>query len=76
MKLGIHFYPFMFGLLFGLAAIYLFGNSRKIVVYPTPENKDSVVYRDQAGNCFRYVPEKTKCEKGKVEQIPVQTYFD
>jgi hypothetical protein len=43
-------------------------------VYPTPENVDTVQYKDAAGNCFEFDQKKVGCpkESGKISQIPVQ----
>lgn len=49
-------------------------DSRKIYVYPTPENVDLLQYKDKAGNCFSYKAVDVGCPKNdsQLAKIPAQ----
>ena len=66
---------FIASLAIGLFFVYVYApNSRKIYVYPTPNNVDMVQYKDALGNCFYYKQQKVKCPKnGEVKTIPPQS---
>ena len=62
-------------LAFGMFAVYITTeDSRKIYVYPTPENVDLLQYRDKTGTCFNYTQTKVNCPKNESElsKIPAQ----
>ena len=66
---------FLISLAFGLIFVAVFNPSRRtIFVYPTPENVDTVQYKDAAGNCFKFEQTKQKCptEYGKISTVPVK----
>jgi hypothetical protein len=60
----------------GIFAVYISDNSemRKIHVYPTPENIDLILYKDDAGSCFKFKQTKVTCPKNEkdITKIPVQ----
>ena len=66
---------FLISLAFGLIFVAVFNPSRRrIFVYPTPENVDTVQYKDAANNCFEFEQTKKECPKGygKIATVPVQ----
>jgi len=65
---------FLISLLIGLIFIYFNDDRKKISVYPTPSNINSLQFKDKADNCFEYTMEKVNCpsSKSKINNIPVQ----
>jgi len=67
---------FLISLAVGLFIVYIFvPDTRKIYVYPNPDNIDSIQYKDATGSCFSPVQTKTKCPKdeSKISKIPAQS---
>jgi len=50
---------------FVIVYIYMLTETRKITVYPTPENIDLIQYKDSNENCFRFDKKEVKCEENK-----------
>ena len=50
-------------------------DTRKIYVYPTPENIGVLQYKDKADNCFQFKQEEVVCptNESEIEKIPVQS---
>jgi hypothetical protein len=72
----INFTVFLVSLAFGLFAVYMTApDTRKIYVYPTPENVDILQYRDKTESCFSFVQNEVSCPKdtSKISKIPMQT---
>jgi len=72
----INFTVFLVSLVFGLFAVYMTApDTRKIYVYPTPENVDILQYRDKTESCFSFVQNEVSCPKdsSKISKIPMQT---
>ena len=65
---------FLISLAFGLFFVYIYGEDLKVVyVYPTPENVNLILYKDNGDNCFKYIPERVKCPLLEtITEIPVQ----
>ena len=65
---------FLISLFFGLIFIYFDNEKKKISVYPTPSNINSLQFKDKADNCFQYSMEKVTCpsNKSKINHIPIQ----
>ena len=66
---------FIISLAAGLFVIYVYmPEQRKVLVYPTPENVDSIQYKDATGTCFAVKHEKVKCPKDEslLSKIPAQ----
>tara|TARA_B100001175_G_scaffold257907_1_gene226345 strand:- start:912 stop:1157 length:246 start_codon:yes stop_codon:yes gene_type:complete len=65
---------FLVSLFIGLVFMYFDNDKKKIHVYPTPSNINSVEFKDKADNCFEYNMEKVKCpsKKSEINNIPVQ----
>ena len=66
---------FFISLFFGLIAVYFTTNENRIMyVYPTPENIDTLQYKDKTGNCFEMKQKEVACPKNEKEisKIPAQ----
>jgi hypothetical protein len=66
---------FLISLAFGLFAVYItMPDNRKIIVYPTHENVNSIQYRDKADNCFSVEEQDVTCpsDLSKISKLPVQ----
>jgi len=49
--------------------VYINTPKPKIVIkYPNPDNVKSIVYKDEADNCYMYQADKVECTKDKVQQ--------
>ena len=67
---------FLISLAFGLFAVYITtSDSRKILVYLTHENVNSIQYRDKANNCFSLEEQYVTCpsDPSKISKLPVQS---
>ena len=67
---------FFLSLVFGLFAVYItMPDTRKIYVYPTPENVSILQYRDKTNTCFSFKQSEVTCPKNESEitPIPVQS---
>jgi hypothetical protein len=63
---------FLISFAVGLLFVYLYGADVKTVyIYPTPENIQSVLYKDSANNCFAYQAKEVTCS-GDAKSIPIQ----
>lgn len=72
----INFPVFIFSLALGLFFVYLFDDtSRKIYVYPTPENVNLIQYRDATDTCFSIRQDKVECptNSANIFKIPAQS---
>ena len=59
----------------GLLFVYIIGpESKKIYIYPSPENYNKTQYKDHAEQCFQFKPIKTTCPINpfSVKTIPIQ----
>jgi hypothetical protein len=66
---------FIISLAIGIFIVYVsLGDSRKIYVYPTPENLDLIQYRDKTGTCFGYQQTEVPCpeDPSKISKIQAQ----
>lgn len=71
----INFPVFLISLALGLIFIAVFTPDRRtIYVYPTPENVETVQYKDAANNCFEFEQTKQTCPKKEsdIALVPVQ----
>ena len=67
---------FIISLAIGLFAVYItMPDTRKIYVYPTPENIDILQYKDKTSNCFQYKQTAVTCptDESKISKIPAQS---
>lgn len=66
---------FLISLAVGVFFVYAYGTDLKtIYVYPTPENVNSILFQDEAKNCFSVQPHEIACpsDSGAIKTIPVQ----
>ena len=66
---------FLISFAIGMLVVYITGPSpREIMVYPTPDNIDKLLYRDRADQCFEFEHKEIPCPKDKnhIHKIPVQ----
>jgi hypothetical protein len=71
----VNFTVFLLSLAFGLFAVYMTApDTRKIYVYPTPENVDVLQYKDKTNTCFSFKQKEVACPKNESEitKIPAQ----
>jgi hypothetical protein len=67
---------FLVSLAIGLFFVYItMPDTRKIYVYPTPENNDILQYMDKTNSCFRFKQTEVPCPKNEDEiaKIPAQS---
>ena len=66
---------FLISFAIGLFFIYVLGpKMKKILIYPSPENVDKVLFKDNADNCFFYKQVEVTCpsDESKIMSIPIQ----
>ena len=66
---------FVVSLAIGLFFVYIYNpDKRKIYIYPTPDNVDTVQYKDSADTCFEFKQTQTKCptKSSEISKIPAQ----
>ena len=66
---------FIISLAIGLFFVYIFNSDkRKIYVYPTPENVDTIQYKDETETCFEFKDSKVTCpeKESEISKIPAQ----
>jgi hypothetical protein len=71
----INFPVFLISLAFGIFAVYItLPDTRKIIVYPTPENVNLLQYKDKADTCFTFKQKEVKCptSESEITRIPAQ----
>jgi hypothetical protein len=67
---------FLISFAIGLFFIYILGPEIKtILVYPSPENIDKILFKDKADNCFYFEESLVECPKDTslISKIPIQT---
>lgn len=67
---------FIISLALGLFAVYVtIPDTRKIYVYPTPENVQRLQYRDKTNTCFSLKHNQVECPKNEsdISIIPPQS---
>lgn len=53
---------FLISFAIGLFFVYIFGpEMKKIYIYPTPENINNILFKDNADNCYKYEAHEVKC---------------
>ena len=72
----ISFPVFIISFAIGLFFVYVLGpKMKKILIYPSPENVDKVLFKDNADNCFYFEEEFVDCPKDEsdISTIPIQS---
>ncbi len=58
----INFKVFIIAFAIGMLVVYTTVPKPDVIIkYPTPENAGKIVYKDDAGVCYRYKAEEVKC---------------
>lgn len=60
----------------GVFMIYVVTPEPKVIyIYPTPENKDNIQYKDTADNCFgvQLIEKKCPMNPDNIKRVPIQT---
>jgi len=71
----INWTAFILSFAFGVFAVYITApQTRKIVVYPSPDNVDILQYKDQSGQYYRFKEKTVKCpsDLDKITKTPIQ----
>jgi hypothetical protein len=71
----ISFPAFIISFLIGIFMVYLWGPEIKtIVVHPTPENSEKIIYQDKTNTCYIYKSEEISCpdNKNDIKEIPIE----
>uniref|UniRef100_A0A6C0HRZ0 Uncharacterized protein n=1 Tax=viral metagenome TaxID=1070528 RepID=A0A6C0HRZ0_9ZZZZ len=71
----ISFRVFFISFLLGLFFLYILGTQNKIVyVYPTLTNSTNILFKDKAGQYFRFKSKEVECpdDLSTIKQIPIQ----
>ena len=66
---------FIVSLAIGLFFVYVVNpDKRKIYVYPTPDNVDTIQYKDETDTCFEFKENKVVCpeKESEISKIPAQ----
>ena len=66
---------FVISFVLGLIFIYVLGPQAKtIFVYPSPENVNKILFKDNANNCFYYDEQEVTCptDLSAISTIPIQ----
>lgn len=69
---------FLIALFIGLYISYVTTPNPEIIIkYPTPENSDTKIYKDNADNCFRFISNEVPCpsEEELISEIPIQNRY-
>jgi len=66
---------FLISFSIGLFFVYILGpEMKKIFIYPTPENVDKILFKDNADNCFYFEETEIPCptDESLISSIPIQ----
>ena len=66
---------FFISLFIGFLIVYSSTPPPKVIIkYPTPENVNTLVYKDSSDNCFKYEVKEVQCpeDNSKISKIPQQ----
>jgi hypothetical protein len=66
---------FLVSFAIGLFFAYVMGPDMKVIyVYPTPENVDSILFKDKADNCFQFKQVNVECPQDEsfLSSVPIQ----
>ena len=66
---------FLLSLVIGLFFIYILGPDVKtILVYPTPENIDKILFKDKGDNCYSFTKTEIDCpaDESMLSKFPIQ----
>jgi hypothetical protein len=66
---------FLISLAIGLFFVYVWGPEvKEVMIYPSPEVINKVLFQDNANNCFKLEQKEVKCpsDPSLISQIPIQ----
>jgi len=66
---------FLVSLAIGIFAVYILEpETRNIFIYPSPENRNKIQYKDKVDGCYEYEQTEIDCNKasGEIKEIPPQ----
>uniref|UniRef100_A0A6C0EQJ0 Uncharacterized protein n=1 Tax=viral metagenome TaxID=1070528 RepID=A0A6C0EQJ0_9ZZZZ len=66
---------FLISFAIGLFFVYILGpEMKKIYIYPTPENVNKFLFKDNASNCFYFQEKEVTCptDETLISSIPIQ----
>jgi hypothetical protein len=60
---------FVISFALGLLVVYAMAPPNRIVYkFPSPDNADSVIYKNESDSCYRYEAKETSCTTNAVDQ--------
>lgn len=72
---NINFKWFIISLAIGLFMMYCTAPVPEVIIkYPTPENSENTVFKDDVDNCYKFISSEIDCpkDKKKINEIPIQ----
>jgi hypothetical protein len=67
---------FLISFAIGLFVVYILGpQNKEIIIYPSPENINTYLFKDNAENCFSFEQKEVKCGTtlSDILSIPIQS---
>ena len=68
---------FLISFSIGVLIVYLTNaDPREIMVYPTPENVEDLLYRDKSDTCYQFIPNEVSCPSDNtlIKKVMPQTH--
>lgn len=72
----INVIAFFIAFFIGIFFTYIFSPAKRIIIkWPTPENIDKVIYKDNSDLCYKYKADEISCpdDKRKIKNISINT---
>ena len=69
---------FLISLAVGLFLVYCTSPTPDVIIkYPTPENADKLIFKDDVDNCYKFKVDEIKCptDETTINEIPIQHYI-
>lgn len=71
----ISFPLFISSFIIGLIFVYFLGpDTKNIYVYPSPQTYQNILYKDNAEQCFQFIPKEINCPLNplNIKTVPIQ----
>ena len=69
----LHPFAFLIALAIGIFYVYISTPPKRIVYkFPTPDNAGKIIYRDEAGTCYKYKAVTVPCSSQNLKKIQLQ----